>query len=235
MKYIKGFNESNNKKIDVICKKYDIKNYRINDDNSVNVYGSVSLFDYGLEELPLEFNMVTGFFNCSNNKLTTLKNAPKHVTGNFICAHNKLESLEDAPEYIGGYFNCSNNKLKSLEHSPKEIGGSFYCNVNKLVDLKGCTDKINSDFNCSNNNIFTFKYMPHIEGSFIYEKNPIAFIYECYIENLSSIEHFNEFRIIDGNDLYLNRLNNYASMNNYTVLTSETAMSHLAMLGYNVK
>ena len=45
-----------------ICNKYNIENYTINDDESIDVNDSVNLSNYSLTELPLTFNVVTGDF-----------------------------------------------------------------------------------------------------------------------------------------------------------------------------
>ena len=58
--------------ISLICKQYNIENYTVNDDGSIDVNGDVFLDNKGLTELPLSFNKVTGYFSCSNNKLTSL-------------------------------------------------------------------------------------------------------------------------------------------------------------------
>ena len=55
--------------ISLICEKYGIKNYTINDDGSIDVNGDVYLSFKDLTELPLTFNKVTGYFNCYNNYL----------------------------------------------------------------------------------------------------------------------------------------------------------------------
>ena len=55
-----------------ICEKYWIENYTINLDGSIDVYDSVDLSHYEITELPLKFNIVTGDFICSNNKLTII-------------------------------------------------------------------------------------------------------------------------------------------------------------------
>ena len=69
--------------ISLICEKYNIKNYTINPDGSIDVNGSVDLSQYKLIELPLRFNKITGYFDCSNNNLTSLKGCPRWVGGNF--------------------------------------------------------------------------------------------------------------------------------------------------------
>ena len=65
MKYLKLF--ENFEDIHKICEKYDIKNYTINGDGSIDVDGDVDLWNKGLDELPLKFNNISGDFICSLN------------------------------------------------------------------------------------------------------------------------------------------------------------------------
>ena len=111
--------------ISLICEKYGIKNYTINDDGSIDVNGNVDLLWYRLTELPLNFNRVTGYFNCNCNKLTTLKGSPKWVGGSFSCINNQLTSLEFSPDYVGGWFDCRWNNLTD-NYCDTEIAGNFY-------------------------------------------------------------------------------------------------------------
>jgi hypothetical protein len=114
--------------ISLICKKYGIKNYTVNPDGSIDVNGDVSLSYDGLTELPLTFNKVTGYFDCSNNKLTSLKGCPRWVGGYFGCGYNDLTSLEFSPDYIGGSFWCQYNNLTD-NYCDTEIGGDFYTSL----------------------------------------------------------------------------------------------------------
>ena len=71
-------------------------------------------------------------FNCTNNdKLTSLKGAPKKVSGIFNCSNcGKLESLEGAPKEVGGDFHCSNcASLKSLDGISAHIKGEIYSDI----------------------------------------------------------------------------------------------------------
>ena len=120
--------------ISLICEKYNITNYTINNDGSIDVAGNVNLWDKGLTELPLVFNKVSGNFSCNHNNLTSLKGCPRWVGGYFDCNNNKLTSLEFSPDYVGGDFYCNNNQLTSLKFSPDYVGGDFYCKYNKLTD-----------------------------------------------------------------------------------------------------
>ncbi len=137
------------------------------------IEGDVDLEGKGLTELPdLSKVTVTGYFNCSNNALTSLRGAPREVGGDFGCFSNQLTSLQGAPQKVGGgfwcednklttlkgapqktgdSFVCSNNQLTTLEGAPKEVGGGFSCKGNELTTLRGAPQKITRDFNCAEN------------------------------------------------------------------------------------
>jgi hypothetical protein len=117
-------------KIDKICEEYKIKNYTINPDGSIDVDGYVDLYRCRLDQLPLVFNKVTGWFDCSHNRLTSLKGSPKWVGSDFYCSGNYLTSLEFSPDYVGGFFHCGYSE--------------------KLTNPKGCTEKIGQKFTCNN-------------------------------------------------------------------------------------
>ena len=77
--------------IEEICRKYNITDYTINSDGSIDVNDHGVFFNgYGLNELPLKFNRVSGKFDCSHNNLTSLEGCPKYVGGSFFCNNNKL-------------------------------------------------------------------------------------------------------------------------------------------------
>jgi hypothetical protein len=111
--------------ISLICEKYGIENYTINPDGTIDVNGDVDLYGFDLNELPLNFNKVTGYFNCGGNNLTSLKGCPRWVGGYFTCSRNKLTSLEFSPDYVGYFFSCEYNDLTD-NYCDTEIGGGFY-------------------------------------------------------------------------------------------------------------
>ena len=133
MKHIKLFESFED--VESICKKYNITNYTVNSDGSIDVDGDVNLVDKKLTKLPLKFGNVTGGFYCHHNQLTTLEGSPKEVGGDFSCYNNQLTTLEGSPKEVGGYFYCSYNQLTSLKGGPIKVGGGFYCNNNKLPKL----------------------------------------------------------------------------------------------------
>ena len=114
--------------ISSICKKYGIENYTINDDGSIDVNGNVFLYNKELTEIPLTFNRVTGWFDCGDNNLTSLKGSPRWVGDYFSCSENNLTSLEFSPDYVGCNFWCSTNNLTD-NYCESEIGGYFFTDL----------------------------------------------------------------------------------------------------------
>ena len=89
--------------------------------------------DKSVADLGIEYK--GGYFNCSNNQLTSLEGAPSRVGGYFTCVNNRLTSLKGAPSNVGGGFSCNNNQITSLKDVHKqivEIDGSFYALNNPI-------------------------------------------------------------------------------------------------------
>ncbi len=168
----------NEQEIHDICKNYTIKNYTINSDGSIDVDGDVNLMSFSFENLPLKFNKVSGSFDCSDNKLTSLIGSPKEVGGDFYCYNNQLTSLIGSPKEVGGGFDCYNNQLTSLEGSPERVGGFFYCNYNQLTSLEGSPKEVGDVFYCFNNQLTSLEGSPErVGGNFV-----------CYNNQLTSLK-----------------------------------------------
>ncbi len=121
--------------INDICRKYNIRNYTINNDGTVDVDGNVGLSRNYLTILPLKFGKVSGIFDCSNNQLTT---------------------LEGSPKWVGKDFNCGNNEIKSLEGGPEVVLGTYYCYRNRLVNFKGFPEDYDGYINFASNSVDNF-------------------------------------------------------------------------------
>jgi hypothetical protein len=89
------------------CEKY-LENYTINHDGIIDVDDDVGLYNRlgKMEKLPVKFGKVSGYFECGDNNLTTLKGRPSYVGGSFSCNGNKLTSLEHGPNYVGENLIC---------------------------------------------------------------------------------------------------------------------------------
>jgi len=145
-----------------------------------------------------------------NKNLYKLPLVFNKVTGYFTCASNRLLTLEGCPKEVGGNFHCDYNPITSLRFSPEKVGGSFYCINNRIKSFEG--------------------FLPNISGQLHITFNPIHSLYTDYIIKPDNIELFNEYRIIEGDKIYLKRLMNYIRINKY----SEPNISSLETKGYKI-
>jgi len=132
MRYLKLFESFDY--IHEICEYYNIRNYTINSDESIDVNGHVLLTDMNLIELPLKFNIINGVFNCARNELTSLEGCPKEIK-DLGCNCNKLTSFKYSPKIIRGLFFVQNNNIKSFEYFPSFIKGDFNCHHNPIFEV----------------------------------------------------------------------------------------------------
>ncbi len=168
--------------ISSICKQYNITNYIINNDGSIDVKGDVDLKgklfwdtftitpgygernNYTLDRIPLKFRNVTGSFDCRFNKIRTLEGCPTSVGGDFFISDNLLESLNGCPREVGRFL-AGNNLFENLEGSPKIVRGDFnvsgeYSKVGKLRSLKGGPISVGGYYSFANNPMFDVQGFP---------------------------------------------------------------------------
>lgn len=163
-----------NSKSEVIawCEKMKLENYHVREDLIVDVTEDVDLSLRELHCFPVRFGVITGNFNCSKNKLVTLKGAPEKVYGCFDCSMNYLVSLKYGPTYAADYF-CQSNYLVDLTGAPKKAH-LFDCSFNQLISLKGAPLDLTSNFNCSYNHLVSLEYAPQIiQGSIHLQYNQL--------------------------------------------------------------
>lgn len=104
--------------IDMICKKYNIHNYTINSDMSIDVDGNVDISNKNLSKLPLKFSVVDGIFDCSNNNLLNFIGIPKRCKR--LCLSNTGLNDMNVFKYI------------------YDIETISFSNNEKLVSFDGC-------------------------------------------------------------------------------------------------
>ena len=150
MKHLKTYKIFENKYNSELIKElesYEIQNYTINSDGTINVDGDVYLNSWSLTKIPFKFGKVTGYFDCSSNNLTSLVGCPKEVEEYFDCSDNKLQDLIGGPQDVGSDYYCYNNKLESLEGCAGDIGDDLNCRNNKL-EMLDCSSVINGNIYC---------------------------------------------------------------------------------------
>jgi len=236
------------------CKKYNIENYTINDDLSIDVDGDVDLNDLKLMRLPLRFSYVSGSFSCNFNKLKSLEGCPQTVGGSFSCHGNGLESLEGGPQIISGGFYCflnnlktlvggpqtvggiymvHRNKLETLKGSPQTVGGNFYCYVNDLVSLEGSPQTVDGFFDCSYNKLKDLEHFPEVSGSIYIEENTVNLLVYTFIKNADSflIEDFIDYEIVRKRDtVMLDRLQTFIRDNDLEMPDLEDIKKHYKII-----
>lgn len=100
--------------IEGICEMYNINDYQINDDGTVDVNGNVYLAHQKLNKLPLKFGIIFGRFDCS---------------------YNLLENLEGCPNEVYSELNASHNNLNTLFYFPKAVYQDILLDFNKLPKI----------------------------------------------------------------------------------------------------
>jgi len=195
-----------------VCNIYEIKNYTINDDLSIDVDGDIGITFQNLEYLPIKFNYVSGVFVCFFNELVSLKGSPKTVGGYFDCSYNDLKTLEESPQTVNGDFNCHSNLLKTLEGSPKTVGGNFGCSYNKLTDLE---------------------HLPEVSGGIDTQSNPVNLLTYTFVEKADSfmIEDFIDYEIVRNRDtVMLDRLQTFIRDNGLEMPNLEEIKKHYKII-----
>ena len=175
------YTEQEHRKVNTMmfCGRYHIKDYIIKDDETVDVNNNVILNNFGIDKLPFKFNIVGGNFNCSYNRLKSLKGCPKEVGGSFYCNNNKLISLENGPEIVNDAYYCNGNRLTTLKGAPKNINMFFTCNFNQLTSLEYAPENIRGYFECSNNKLTSLEGCPNIDSDLYFRDNQITSLKGC--------------------------------------------------------
>lgn len=201
-----------------ICDEYGIGSYSINSDGSIDCRTSVDIGDDRSKykkvkfKLPLKFNKVMGDFFCDNCELETLIGSPKFVGGVFDCSGNKLKSLKHGPESAKSY-SCGSNHLTSLEGAPKSAT-RLHLQDNNIKSFRGIQFGSNYKFfRCEGNPIYEVYYLfkdlnlDHtkcidlineydvIQGDFIIEDRLLEVFYELDLEPKSDF-NFNSYELI---------------------------------------
>ena len=151
-----------------------IYKYTINEDLTVDVEDDVYLVNEDLIVLPVRFNKINGFFDCSRNQLESLEGCPKYIRNEFICNWNKLSSLKWFPLEVGAGINCSDNELISLEYAPIKVDGDFNCKNNKLKNLINGPVNVSKKYMCDNNQLESLEGFPlYVGETFTFDMNPL--------------------------------------------------------------
>ncbi len=170
---------------------YENKSYSIAKYNDVyifnyevNIQGDLDLSNYKFKEFPIQFNhiegdfivagvglekltgspkVVTGSFDCSRNKITSVAFGPHNVGGDFLCSYNKVKNLTFKNQtFINGDLDISNNQIETIKRMPEFIAGSINLSNNKIKKLQNFPSDYSGDVNITNNkSITSYKGLPY--------------------------------------------------------------------------
>ncbi len=105
----------NKELIELFCEEFNIKNYYINDDYSINVYQNVVLDNFIGDELPIKFNKVIGYFSCNKSNIKSFKNFPNFIEENIYLQGNIIENFHGFPKKVKGRIFLWGSTIKSLD------------------------------------------------------------------------------------------------------------------------
>lgn len=204
--------------IERTCLQYQIENYSINSDGSIDVDGNVDLSSRNLTILPIKFKRIMGDFHIQNNQLATLYGSPIAIGRNFNCFNNLLTNFSGGPKWVGGDLYAYNNKLSILKGSPHEVVGNYFISGNdKLSNLVGCTLKIGGNFSFDDTLVSTFSGDEDIEfeGTFFLNKTYQSQLYDMKlpVEIINNRQHmklilkYQRYFFIWNDDQTLNKAN----------------------------
>lgn len=157
-----------------------IKNYKINDDMSIDVKGDVYLTSSYLPFLPIKFNKVEGDFACDYSNFFSLKGCPKEVTGSFSCTYTHIRSLEGGLLITGESYNC--NHIASLK------------------SLKGCPKKVGKNFIFYWTGVSSLEHMPDEVDGIIYANNKLTTLENLKTKNYTNFSFHNKSRKLKGEE-----------------------------------
>ena len=132
-----------------ICDEFGIQNWSL-ERGLVNVDDNVYLNRERLTHIPLKFGVVTGYFNCGGNNLTSLVGCPIRVGRYFNCGGNNLTSLEGCPKYVGNNFWCQSNNIREftgIKYIEDQLvcGGNPIWNIWNIISPEGKWDEDQMD------------------------------------------------------------------------------------------
>jgi len=104
-------------------------------DGSVDIIGNVRMIRSASGDIPVEFNIVQGYFQAQNMNLNSLKNSPIQCNSLFV-SNNNLENFNHLPSGIVN-LDISNNKFKNFQGLKTEFLTRLDAFGNPLESLEG--------------------------------------------------------------------------------------------------
>lgn len=115
--------------------QYNINDFYVKKDLTVDVLGSVDISSQSLIEIPIQFGEVSGNFNCDNNLLTSFQGMPTEIGLALYASNNLISSFEGFPKYIGTSARLLSNEITHLIKLDTKIEKNLYLDYNSIKSL----------------------------------------------------------------------------------------------------
>lgn len=202
LELFENWGESESTKLSKFLRTYDIYNYKINDDGSIDIDGDCIITNMPYDTIPFKINKVDGDFKLMTSNVTSLKNSPTIIDGRCEIVSNPfLLSLDGISKEISDTISIENNhRIKNLIGLQDIVYKSFLCTRNiNLTSLEGCPRIINGNIDITNNNITNLKFFPE------YVKNDCR-VCRTRITNLTGLPDTIHGDLIMNNNEYITTL-----------------------------
>lgn len=115
--------------------------YTVKPNGTIDVMGSVNVWNNTFKNLPYYFNHISGCFDLYGCRLTSLEGCAISVGGYFDIARNEIYSLMGMPNTIGGHFYCQDclltYNLKYIKKHCHHIDGCIKISSEKYLYFSG--------------------------------------------------------------------------------------------------
>jgi hypothetical protein len=131
-------------KIGIACREYNVYEYTLNDDMSLDVDGDVYIFNAGLTKMPFKLNTVGGSLLLYNNSLINMDGLPKTVNSTFNISRNKLDSMVGGPISVGESYHINGNNIRSFKGFPENYSEHMFISFvdNPVNDILSSVDVV---------------------------------------------------------------------------------------------
>lgn len=170
----KTMNSSGLSKEEIVewLKEYQVENWTINKDLSVDVKGNVYLDHCFRPQTKNEWlEQIEGYEEHTDpegyEELTLCDDGTYERRGSYYQFEEKQFEPYTLPvqfHKVSGDFGISQNRLATLKGCPKEIGGDFDCEHSGITSLEGAPSNVGGIFNCAENAIETVGQIDTVVG-----------------------------------------------------------------------
>tara|TARA_Y100000389_G_scaffold127220_1_gene124559 strand:- start:1053 stop:1643 length:591 start_codon:yes stop_codon:yes gene_type:complete len=175
------------KNIEEVLDQYNVVDYSINNDGSVNLTKDITFFKKNLDKIPFNISKAPRVLDFSFNNISSLEGSPEECDTIFY-AMNNISDLTGVT-ITSRLLSLSNNKIEKINF-PKEFKtNELLLNHNNIYELTGIPINFNGKIFLNHNPIATcFKTT---DGKDVHVFNSLKIIKDKKV-NLKRLKYFND-------------------------------------------